>query len=83
MFVNGMDLQQLIALSTRVTREALALVREVRIAVNAFVLLEDSDHAAWQEKILARRDRGLIAQFRSAMTRPGAAVWSGLSEARW
>jgi FMNH2-dependent dimethyl sulfone monooxygenase len=84
LFVNGMELHQLAEFYAKAKREADAHDRQLRVASNAFVLLEDSDRAAQQryEQILARRDHRLIAEFRSAMDASGAAVWAVLSETK-
>lgn len=82
MFVNGMNPSQVYSLAAKARREAARNGRELRIATNAFVLLEQTDDAAEQryEAIIARRDRELIAKFRSEMDASGATVWAGLSE---
>jgi FMNH2-dependent dimethyl sulfone monooxygenase len=82
LFVNGMSPSRISSLASKARCEAARYGRELRIATNAFVLLEHTDDAAERryETIVARRDRELIANFRSAMDASGAALWAGLSE---
>lgn len=82
LFVNGMDPSQVREIAANARRAAAAAGRTLKIAANAFVLLEDTDRAAQQryETFVAKRDRALIGEFRSAMDESGAAVWNGLTE---
>lgn len=82
LFVNGMEPAKIFDLAAKARSEAARHGRELRIAANAFVILEDTDHAAERRyaSIAARRDRTLIADFRSTMNELGATVWAGLSE---
>ncbi|HEY9520990.1 MAG TPA: LLM class flavin-dependent oxidoreductase [Methyloceanibacter sp.] len=82
LFVNGMAASELASFASKAKRAAAAHGRKLRIAANAFVLLEDTDVAARQrhEGFVASRDRELIRYFRTAMDESGAAVWAGLAE---
>jgi FMNH2-dependent dimethyl sulfone monooxygenase len=82
LFLNGMPLQQLSPFIRRVKSFAAADGRALRVAVNAFILLEETDSAAQARHyaLLANRDRELIGTFRTAMDESGAAVWSDLNE---
>jgi dimethylsulfone monooxygenase len=82
LFVNGGEPVQVQELAYEAKKAAASYGRKLQVAANAFVLLEDTDHAAEQryEQIVAIRDSGLIGNFRSAMDESGAAVWMDLSE---
>ena len=84
LFVNGMDPSQIFELASKAKKEAARHGRKLRIAANAFVLLEETDRAAEQryERFVATRDRDLIRDFRSAMDDSGATVWAGLTETK-
>jgi FMNH2-dependent dimethyl sulfone monooxygenase len=82
LFVNGMPLAELSPFIRNVKSSAAREGRSLRVAVNAFIVLEETDSAARgrHESLLANRDRDLIQRFRTAMDDSGAAVWAGLSE---
>ncbi len=84
LFVNGMDVAQISEIASKAKMEAAKHGRTLRIAANAFVLLEDTDRAAEDRysKLVAARDSNLIRSFRAAMDESGATVWAGLAETK-
>lgn len=83
-FVNGMSVAELSSMTRAVKQAAHARGRHLKIAANAFVLLEATDEEAKRryERIVAARDKQLIKYFRNAMDESGAAVWAGLDESK-
>lgn len=84
LFVNGMDLHEL----SRMTRKAKTIAREkgrnLKIAANAFVLLDATDALAQRryQSFVDSRDHALIKYFRDVMDESGAAVWAGLEDTK-
>jgi FMNH2-dependent dimethyl sulfone monooxygenase len=81
LFINGMTPDDVRVLHERVARMA-APRRAPRIALNAFVILEETDHAAEarRQELLSLARPELIAMFREAHREAGTVGWAHLSE---
>jgi dimethylsulfone monooxygenase len=84
LFVNGMAPSELLRLASKAKSRAAEKGRTLRIAANAFVVLEDTDLAAKRrhQSYVVTRDCDVIRYFRTAMDESGAAVWADLTETR-
>lgn len=80
LFLNGMDLAGIRRMRDRL--DGMPRGRSVRLAMNAFVVLGESDEAAALARaaLLARADAGRIAVYRRVQEEAGATGWAGLAE---
>lgn len=80
LFLNGMP-----PVEARSIADRLSMIdgqRKPRIAINAFVILDKSDSAAFErrDELLGRARRDLIAFYRNEIVNSGSSAWSSLSE---